>query len=240
MKPAIQKLVQNLTLARYNRHHDRHQEATSHEPLASSAVSMASMGQLDVARRLRATSLLIGTAIIAVVVALITNETMHAQLRQRRKRSGRRNFRNSSISILRATAHFTEFEFSACFNVNRRVFRVLLNTLEPYIQCDSEKGRPSSGCAISPRTRFAVALRILAGASYVDASFAFRVSVATAYANTHYIAGIIQKAFALPGIHFNDETNSPVWRGRLRNPAGLPYLVASELWTNSYSDTKAA
>jgi hypothetical protein len=30
--------------------------------------------------------------------------------------------------------------------------------------------------------------------------------VATAYTNTHYIAGIIQKAFSLPGIPFNDET----------------------------------
>jgi hypothetical protein len=41
--------------------------------LASSAITMASMGRLDVARRLRATSLLMSSTIIAVVVALVKN-----------------------------------------------------------------------------------------------------------------------------------------------------------------------
>jgi DDE superfamily endonuclease len=190
-----------VTLIRYSHHH----EITSKNPV-SSAISMASMRRLDVARRIRATSLLMATTTVAVTVALVTNEIMRLPLQRRRKRSGRRKFRTTSISVLRSTSHFTEFEFSACFRMNRRVFRVLLNTLEPYIQCDSEMGRRSSGCAISPSTRLAVALRILAGASYVDVYFAFRVSVATAYANTHYIAGIIQKAFALPGIPFSEET----------------------------------
>jgi hypothetical protein len=138
-------------------------------------------------------------------VTLVTNEIMRTRLRKRRKRSGRRKFRTTSISVLGSTAHFTEVEFRACFRMNRRVFRVLLNTLEPYIQCDSEMRRRSSGCAISPTTRLAGALRILAGASYVDVYFSFRVGVATAYARTHYIAGIIQKVFALPGIPFNEE-----------------------------------
>jgi hypothetical protein len=39
--------------------------------LASSAISMAVVGRLDVARRLRATSLLMGTTTIAVVAALV-------------------------------------------------------------------------------------------------------------------------------------------------------------------------
>jgi hypothetical protein len=147
-----------------------------------------------------------GTTTIAVVVALVTNEIMRTRLRKRWKRSGRRKFRTTSISVLVSTAHFTKFEFRACFRMNRRVFRVLLNTLEPLFQCDSEMGLRSSGCAISPSTRLTVALRILAGASYVDVYFAFRVGVATAYASTHYIAGIIQKVFALLGIPFNEET----------------------------------
>jgi hypothetical protein len=171
-----------------------------------SGMLMATLKQPGIVRRLRAISFLMSVTTVAIVVTLATNEIARARVRSCRKRTSRRKFRASTCSLLRATSHFTDFEFKACFRMNREVFRLLLNKLEPHMQCDLEMARRSSGSAISPSVRLAMALRMLAGASHVDVFFAFKVSQAAAYANTHYVVGLIHKAFALPGTPFSDET----------------------------------
>jgi hypothetical protein len=172
-----------------------------------SGICVATLKRPDAVQRLRAMfSILMSVTTVAVVVKLATEEIARARARSCRKRTSRRKLRASTFMVLEATSHFTDFEFKACFRMNREVFRLLLNKLEPFMVCDLEMARRSSGSAISPSTRLAMALRMLAGASYVDVFFAFKVSQAAAYANTHYVVGLIRKAFALPGIPLSDET----------------------------------
>jgi hypothetical protein len=89
--------------------------------------------------------------------------------------------------------------------MSRSMFRVLLSKLERVMRCDVEMARRSSGCAITPCVRLAIALQMLAGASYVDIYFAFKVSQRAAYYNTHCIVDWINKSFALLGIPLRDE-----------------------------------
>jgi hypothetical protein len=157
-----------------------------------SCIRMATLKRPGVVRRLRATlSILMSIITVTVVLTIAADQIARAHARLCRKRTSRRKFRASSFKLLGATLHSTDFEFKACFRMNREFFRLLLSKLEPLMQCDVGMVRRSSGDAISPSTRLAMAIRMLAGASYVEVFFAFKVSQAAAYSNTHYVVGSI-------------------------------------------------
>jgi hypothetical protein len=166
---------------------------------------MARLTPFEGSRRSRALLFLVTVTTISIVVTVNATEFARARMRKREVRRRRRKFRTMRLNILQATSHFLDFEFKTCFRMDRTNFESLLRTLEGGLQCDHEMARRSSGAEISPSTRLGIALRMLAGASYIDVFFAFKVSPAAAYANTHRVVRRINEALALPGVPFRDD-----------------------------------
>ena len=83
----------------------------------------------------------------------------------------------------------SEFEFTRMFRLNRVAFDDLLTKITDLMpEKDEKKAIASSGSVITNKTRLAITLRWLAGASYLDLMWGFRVSRSTIY---HSEYGII-------------------------------------------------
>lgn len=72
--------------------------------------------------------------------------------------------------------------FKRMFRVDRCTFDEVLGRIAPHMRCRNEaKAENSSGAPIVLKTRLAVTLRWLAGASYLDLCFAWGVATSTFY-----------------------------------------------------------
>jgi hypothetical protein len=154
-------------------------------------------------RHLRALSVIWLTLVI-VPVTVCATEIARARLRRLAVRRCRRKLRAGRVDILLATAFFLDYEFKAWFRMTRANFESLLRLLEGRLYCNQEMARRSSGAAISPSTRLAITLRLLAGSSYIDVILGFNVSTAAVYANAHHVVQRINEVLPLPGIPFHD------------------------------------
>jgi hypothetical protein len=72
--------------------------------------------------------------------------------------------------------------FKRMFRIDRATFDEVLKRIAPHLRCRNEvKAANSSGTPIQMKTRLAVTLRWLAGASYLDLCFAWGVATSTFY-----------------------------------------------------------
>jgi len=92
----------------------------------------------------------------------------------------RRNFhRNRGYAIMEMD-RLDPAVFKKMFRLERPVFDELLDVITPHlVQCCDSKARNSSRSAISSKTRLAVTLRWLAGASHIDLCFAWGLAHST-------------------------------------------------------------
>ena len=98
--------------------------------------------------------------------------------------------------------------FKKLFRVDRSPFDEIVVLISPFLrQQDERKARNSSGSPISLRTRLAVTLRWLAGASHWDLCFAWGLSSSSFYSHRGVLwptIKAINKAFKM-GFPGNDE-----------------------------------
>jgi len=72
--------------------------------------------------------------------------------------------------------------FKRMFRVDRCTFEEILEKITPFLdEKNDQKAINSSGSAVTNKTRLAVTLRWLAGASYIDLCFAWGVACSTFY-----------------------------------------------------------
>ncbi len=100
-------------------------------------------------------------------------------------------------------------QFRRMFRMDRTAFHVLESKLESFIGERSDtsvrKARNSSGSHIEMRTKLAVALRWLAGGSYLDICFAWGISKTSFYKIVWEILEAIDAVFVI-GFPFNDNS----------------------------------
>jgi hypothetical protein len=152
--------------------------------------------------------------LIIVPVTVCATEIARARLCSRGVRRCRRKLRAGRVETLRATACFLDYELKACFCMTRANFESLLRLLEGRLHCNHEMARRTSEAAISPSTRLAITLRLLAGASYIDIILGLNVCTATVYPNAHRVVQRINEVIPLPGIPFHDsgKLHAMAWR----------------------------
>jgi hypothetical protein len=97
------------------------------------------------------------------------------RVRSKRARAANRK-RNRLFGILTMN-EMTDFEFQRHFRMHRVAFDKLLELMQPHLQVSEEMARRSSGSALSMQARLAVALRFLAGGSYLDISRIYGISI---------------------------------------------------------------
>ncbi len=72
--------------------------------------------------------------------------------------------------------HLDPSAFKKMFRMDRATFDELLEIISPHLTChDSIKAANSSGSCILPKTRLAVSICWLAGASHIDLCFAWGI-----------------------------------------------------------------
>ena len=126
--------------------------------------------------------------------------------RTRRKRKGNRK-RNRGFALIEME-QLDPSIFKKMFRVDRSTFDEIVVLISPFLrQQDERKARNSSGSPISLRTRLAVTLRWLAGASHWDLCFAWGLSSSSFYSPSSVLwptITAINKAFKM-GFPGNDE-----------------------------------
>jgi hypothetical protein len=97
--------------------------------------------------------------------------------------------------------------FQRMFRVDRPTFDEIHGKIAPFLRSRNEvKARNSSGSEIPVRTRLAITLRWLAGASYLDLCFAWGISSSSFYSRRGVLwptISAIDKAFSM-GFPIND------------------------------------
>ena len=78
--------------------------------------------------------------------------------------------------ILQKISRMSDAFFKRYFRMDRASFQSLLETISPRITRNEAKALNSSGSPIHPSIKLAIALRFLAGGSYLDFAFGFDVS----------------------------------------------------------------
>ncbi len=93
-----------------------------------------------------------------------------------------RNLKRVRSYALRAMDELNDNTFKRMFHVDRATFDEILETISPFVKTPNEvKAYNSSGGPIVLKTRLAITLRWLAGASYLDLCFAWGVAFSTFY-----------------------------------------------------------
>jgi hypothetical protein len=83
--------------------------------------------------------------------------------------------RDRRAALLKITT-MSDAYFKRMFRLDRSTFSWLLNLIRPKIQGCEKQACCSSGSPVFPEIKLALALRFLAGGSYLDLAFAFNVS----------------------------------------------------------------
>ena len=79
----------------------------------------------------------------------------------------------------------SDTEFQRMFRLDRETFGELLQKITPFLPADEKKACNSSGSLITAKLRLACTLRWLAGGSYLDICFGFKVSKAAFFSETN-------------------------------------------------------
>jgi hypothetical protein len=112
-----------------------------------------------------------------------------------------RRIRPCLSTILR---DLSDGDFRRVFRMQRNTFSSLLNVIRPDLERDEVMALRSSGGRIEPENRLALTLRLLAGASYLDAMMLFGISRSSCYAVFHETVDSILGRLQLPGLPFDD------------------------------------
>jgi hypothetical protein len=141
------------------------------------------------------------TVLVLIGVAIHLRSVPGARKHSQRRRSRRRGM----ARFMSNTRGLHDVEFHRAFRMSRGSFDRLLSKLGPELTRDQSQGLRSCGGSIEPACRLAIAVRILAGASYVDIMLAFRLAKSTVYAVFKETILAIGATMQLPGIPFDDE-----------------------------------
>ena len=79
-------------------------------------------------------------------------------------------------AILQKISRMSDAFFKRYFRMDRASFQSLLETIKDHITKDITKAVNSSGSPIHPSIKLAIALRYLAGGSYLDLAFGFNIA----------------------------------------------------------------
>ena len=116
--------------------------------------------------------------IAAATVASVATSAVLARERLRRARESRLHAANRHRERATKVAEmdqFSDLEFQMQYRMSRTSFNALLELLLPLITKDEEMARRSSGSGVCPKARLAIALRWLAGGSYLDIAKAYGI-----------------------------------------------------------------
>jgi hypothetical protein len=86
------------------------------------------------------------------------------------------NIKRDRSDVLRKIARMGDDFFKRMFRLDRATFYSLLTLIRPKLESDQLQAERSSGSPVVPVIKLAIALRYLAGGSYLDLVFAFCVS----------------------------------------------------------------
>ena len=86
----------------------------------------------------------------------------------------------------------SELHFKRMFRLSRHAFNTLLEKVQDLLEGDEVHACYSSGSPITPKTKLAVALRWLAGGSYLDICFEFGIGYGTFYQDGGVLWGTLE------------------------------------------------
>jgi hypothetical protein len=119
----------------------------------------------------------------------------------RSRRASLRRVRPCLSAVLR---NLRDVDFRRVFRMERHTFASLLNVVRPDLERDGAMALRSSGGRIEPEIRLALTLRLLAGASYLDAVMLFGISRTACYEVFHETVNSFLGRLDLPGLPFDD------------------------------------
>eukprot|EP01138_Halocafeteria_seosinensis_P009305 gb/GECG01009509.1/.p1 GENE.gb/GECG01009509.1/~~gb/GECG01009509.1/.p1 ORF type:complete len:440 (+),score=36.00 gb/GECG01009509.1/:1-1320(+) len=124
----------------------------------------------------------------------------------------RTRYRSSNVQRNRVYGEETmgqlsDHHFRRMFRLSRTAFNALLEKIQDDLQVHGKNAENGSGSPISPCTRLAVALRWLAGGSYIDICFEFGIGLGSFYQDGGVLWGtleVLDQALEL-GFPFDDD-----------------------------------
>jgi hypothetical protein len=150
--------------------------------------------QSRVLRDRRRDAVLLMSACTALLVSAIITSAIPKRA-QRAARTARRR-----LSFDAVVQYLSPQDFTRCFRMPREAFDELLRLLRPWMLRDERRARRCSGGVIAPAVRLAIFLRILGGASCLDAMLAFRVGRSTVYGVFFATLNAVIQAIPMPGL----------------------------------------
>jgi hypothetical protein len=126
----------------------------------------------------------------------------------RRRRNATRT-RSASLKRVRpclstVLRDLSDGEFQRVLRMQRHTFSSLLNVIRPDLERDTGMALRSSGGRIEPEIRLALTLRLLAGASYLDAMMRFGISRSSCYVVFHSTVNSIHSRLDMSRLPFDD------------------------------------
>jgi hypothetical protein len=126
----------------------------------------------------------------------------------RRRRNATRS-RSASLERVRpclstVLRDLSDGEFQRVLRMQWHTFSSLLNVIRPDLERDTGMALRSSGGRIEPEIRLALTLRLLAGASYLDAMMLFGISRSFCYVVFHSTVNSILSRLDMSGLPFDD------------------------------------
>lgn len=112
-----------------------------------------------------------------VSFAVVSTAAVDAAPQRRTSRSGTRSRQDMPLTL----AALANADFRLLFRMDRDTFWALFDLVRASLETSEEMAILSSGQPIPPECRLAMALRVLAGASYLDCMLAFGVGRSTVF-----------------------------------------------------------
>lgn len=157
------------------------------------------MAGLDVTHTLEIFSVLL-TEHAITHRAILLKRRQHRRYMSSRTPSVRRDRR----TFAKCTQYSSNVKFARTFCLPRHAFSSLLEVLRAELSRNIIHARRSSGGGIKPAVRLAIAMRMLAGASYLDLATNYNVSLPFVYSSFHDVISSVYARLSMPGIPLRD------------------------------------